>query len=183
MSAPRKSRKGSALWLVAAMVLGVAAVPAVIAAESASAKSGQGGGLVLLQWQFPSRANPYLSQGTKDLLTSSLVLEPLAEIAPDGTLVPALAAEIPTQANGGISDDLTQITWTLQSGVLWSDGSPLTADDVVFTWEYCRNQATGCVSSSFGNVASVVAVGDGKVTVRFTDPTPYPFLPFVGYTS
>ena len=81
MSASRKSRKGSAFWLVAAMVLGVAAVPAVLAPESAIAKSGQGGGLVLLQWQFPSHANAYLQAGTKDLLASSLVLEPLAEIA------------------------------------------------------------------------------------------------------
>ena len=111
---------------------------------------------MLLQWQFPSHANAYLQAGRKDLLASSLVLEPLAEIAPDGTIVPALAAEIPTQANGGISGDLTQITWTLQSGVLWSDGSPLTADDVVFTWEYCSDELTGCVNSPFQGVASVV---------------------------
>ena len=41
-----------------------------------------------------------LSSGTKDLLAGPLVLEPLAEINPDGEIVPALAAEIPTMSRG-----------------------------------------------------------------------------------
>ncbi|MGH3650461.1 MAG: peptide ABC transporter substrate-binding protein, partial [Acidimicrobiia bacterium] len=76
--------------------------------------AGEGGNLLLLQWQAPSQANAYLSTGTKDLLASSLVLEPLAEFNPAGEVVPALAAEVPTLENGGIAEDLTQITWTLQ---------------------------------------------------------------------
>ena len=73
-----------------------------------------------------------------------------------GLLVLTLAAETPTTANGGISEDLTSITWTLLDGVLWSDGTPLTADDVVFSWEYCIDELTGCVADSFTNVVDVV---------------------------
>ena len=49
--------------------------------------------------------NPYLSGGTKDIYASSMVLEPLAGLDPQGNLVPKLAAEIPTRENGGISED------------------------------------------------------------------------------
>src|SRR5690606_3331403 len=93
--------------------------------------------LRLLQWQAPSTANPYLSAGTKDVLASSLVLEPLAAIAPDASYVPKLADEIPTVANGGVSGDLTSITWKLKEGVVWSDGTPVTTADLIFTWQWC----------------------------------------------
>lgn len=145
--------------------------------------AGEGGNLLLLQWQAPSQANALLSTGTKDLLASSLVLEALAGFDANGDIVPRLAAEIPTLENGGISEDLTQITWTLQEGLLWSDGTPVTADDVVFTWEYCADELTGCSGGTFLAVASVEAVDDLTVTVTFNDPTPYPFVPFVAYTS
>ena len=67
-------------------------------APAPASEAGSGGELILLQWQAPSQANSLLSSGTKDLLAGSLVLEPLAETAPDGSLIPALAAEIPTEA-------------------------------------------------------------------------------------
>jgi peptide/nickel transport system substrate-binding protein len=148
----------------------------------APSTAGEGGDLVLLQWQAPSQANALLSSGTKDLLAGSMVSEAFAEFAPDGSLVPALAAEIPT-VGAGISDDLTQITWSLRDDILWSDGTPFTAADAVFTWEYCTDEATGCSNESFGGVASVVADDDYTVTITFETPTPYPFVPFVSYTS
>lgn len=151
------------------------------AAEPAG-DAGQGGNLVLLQWQAPSQANSLLSNGTKDLLAGSLVLEPLAEYSPDGELIPALAAEIPTTGNG-IAEDGMSITWTLRDDVMWSDGTPFTAADVVFTWEYCTNEETGCSVESFTEVDSVVADDDYTVTITFTSPQPYPFVPFVSYTS
>ncbi|MDH4279367.1 MAG: peptide ABC transporter substrate-binding protein [Acidimicrobiia bacterium] len=147
-----------------------------------SGEAGSGGEVLLLQWQAPSQANALLSTGTKDLLASSLVNEPLAWYGPDGSLVPALAAEIPTVDNGGVAEDFMSITWTLQDGVMWSDGTPLTADDVVFTWEYCTDEATGC-SADFTQVESVTADDDSTVTVAFTDPLPYPYLHFVSYTQ
>ncbi|MEM9465244.1 MAG: peptide ABC transporter substrate-binding protein [Actinomycetota bacterium] len=145
--------------------------------------AGEGGNLVLLQWQAPSQANSYLSSGTKDLLAGSLTLEPLAEIGPDGALVPALATEIPTSGNGGLSDDGLSITWTLREDVLWSDGTPFTASDVVFTYNYCADEATGCASDAILEIASVVANDDFSVTVTFNEPQPYPYKFGVSYTS
>jgi len=138
----------------------------------------------LLYWQAPSILTPYLSSGTKDLHASSIVLEPLARVAPDGNLVPTLAQDIPTVENGGVSEDLTTITWTLQEGVLWSDGTPLTSEDIVFTWEYCTHPEAGCVyDDDFGGVVNVEATDELTVVVTFDAPKPYPYLPFVGHTT
>ena len=48
--------------------------------------------------------------------------------------VPDLAAEVPTEANGGISADGLIYTYHLRRGVLWQDGVPFTARDVVYSW-------------------------------------------------
>jgi peptide/nickel transport system substrate-binding protein len=72
------------------------------------------------------------------------VLEPLARFDENGDMVPWLADEIPTVENGGVSEDLTSITWKITPGILWSDGTPLTSADVVFTWEYCTHPEGGC---------------------------------------
>ena len=37
-----------------------------------------------------------------------------------------------------LADDLKSITFTLRDGLKWSDGEPLTADDVVFTYDYLK---------------------------------------------
>lgn len=152
-------------------------------APAPTSSAGEGGNLVLLQWQAPSQANSYLSSGTKDLLAGSLSLEPLAEIGPDGALVPALAAEIPTASNGGVAADGLSITWTLRDDVLWSDGSPFTASDVAFTFAYCSDEATGCSSDAILKTESVEAVDDYTVLVTFKEPQPYPYELFVSYTS
>ncbi|MDH3500333.1 MAG: peptide ABC transporter substrate-binding protein [Acidimicrobiia bacterium] len=157
-----------------------AAAPDTTAA--AGGEAGSGGDLLILQWQAPSQANALLSSGTKDLLAGSIILEPLARFSPDGQLVPTLAAAIPSKSDGSFAEDNSSITWTLQEGVLWSDGTPLTADDVVFTYEYCSDELTGC-SGDFTTVASVEALDDLTVKVTFVDPQPYPFNDFVGYTE
>ncbi len=135
--------------------------------------------LRIIYWQAASIPNPYLSTGTKDIDAASITLEPLAIFNEVGDLEPRLATEIPTVENGGISEDLMSITWTLREGVLWSDGTPFTADDVVFTYNYCVNPDTGCGSlSRFEGVESVEAVDDLTVLVTFTEPKAYPYDPF-----
>ncbi len=137
--------------------------------------------LTILYWQAPSTPNPYLSGGYKDRDAGAITLEPLAKYNPEGVLVPALAAEIPSLENGGISQDLTSITWKLKDNLKWSDGSSLTAHDVAFTWRYCTDQATGCTASSaFTDVTSVEALDDLTVRIAFHAPTPYPYTAFVG---
>ncbi len=162
------------------------AVPAVVALLSTTALADRGsdGQLNILYWQAPSIQNPYLSGGTKDIESSSLVLEPLANYDPEGNMLPTLAAEIPTLENGGIADDLTSITWKLKPGVVWSDGTPFTAADVVFSAEYCMHPEGGCNAlNKFEDVESVEAVDDLTVKITFGVAKPFPYGPFVGGDS
>ncbi len=157
---------------------------AVGIASSVQAKRGSDGQLNLLYWQAPSTMNPNLSGGTKELEASSVVLEPLGRYDENGNLLAWLAEEIPTVANGGISKDLTTITWKIKKGIKWSDGSALTADDAVFTYEYCSNPDTGCTQSNYwSDIKSVTAVNSLTVKVEFTVPKPFPYAPFVGYNA
>lgn len=158
--------------------------PAEEATDSGERGRGTDGTVNLLYWQAVSIVNPYLSSGTKDYHAGSIVLEPLFNYNPDGELVPVLAQEIPTLENGGISEDLTSITWKLKEGVLWSDGTPLTAEDLIFTWQYCSNPETGCSSAnSYDGVANVEAIDDLTVKVTFTGPKPFPYQPFGSYLA
>ncbi len=152
-------------------------------ASPALAERGSDGQLNILYWQAPSIANPYLSGGTKDIESASLVLEPLAYYDENGAMVPALVAEIPTVENGGVSADLTSITWKLMPGTVWSDGSPLTSADVVFSGEYCMHPDGGCnASTNFTDVTSIEALDDLTVKITFGVAKPFPYGPFVGTT-
>lgn len=161
-------------------ILGAAAF-AALGASPAFAGRATDGEAKLLYWQAPSILNPYLSAGIKDVQASSLVIEPLAHYDQDGRILPALASEVPTLANGGISKDLMSITWKLKSGILWSDGTPLTADDIVFTANYCLDPAGGCNSlKNFQGVKSVEALDPLTVKIAFEAPKASPYGPFVG---
>ena len=89
-----------------------------------------------LWWQAPTLLNPHFATGTKDVDASRIFYEPLVAYDPDGNLVPVLAAEVPSVANGGLAKDGTNVTWRLKKNVAWHDGKPFSADDVVFTWEF-----------------------------------------------
>lgn len=140
--------------------------------------------LTIVYWQAPSVAGPYQSGGYKDRDAGAITLEPLAHYDPDGVLVPALAEEIPTRENGGLADDALSITWRLKDDLKWSDGSEMTADDVVFTWRYCIDEGTGCTAKDvFAGISAVEALDSRTVKISFEAATPYPYQAFVSAGS
>ncbi len=162
------------------ILLGAAAAVA-LSACAAKAERGSDGHLNIIYWQAASILNPYLSGGTKDLESSSMIIEPLARYDETGAIVPLLVTEIPTVANGGISEDLTSITWNITPGTIWSDGSAFTAHDVVFTGGYCMAEDGGCQAlANFADVDSIEALDDLTVKITFSKPKPFPYGPFVG---
>lgn len=153
-------------------------------APAAWAERGADGQVNIIYWQAPSILNPYLSSGTKDVESSSLVLEPLAGFDEKGAIFPRLAVDIPTVDNGGISADLKTITWKLKPDLKWSDGTPVTSADVVFTAEYCMHPEGGCAQlARYEGVDKVEALDDLTVKVSFKEPKPNPYNAFVGSTS
>ncbi len=143
-------------------------------------KAGGGGPLKMLLWQAPTLLNPHFASGTKDQIASRVFYEPLAGWDKEGNLIPQLAAEVPTRANGGLSEDGTTVTWKLKKDVKWHDGKPFTADDVVFTWEYAADPATAAYTTGAYKDIKVEKVDDFTVKVIFAKPTPFWADPFVG---
>jgi peptide/nickel transport system substrate-binding protein len=136
-------------------------------------RRGGGGTLRLLWWQGATLLNPHFATGTKDLDGSRLFYEPLASWHPDGELVPILAAEVPSVANGGVAADGRSVTWKLKRNVRWHDGKPFTADDVVFTWEYVSDPATAAVTAGGYRAMAASKLDDYTVRIAFTQPTPF----------
>ena len=137
-------------------------------------KAGGGGPLKLLLWQAPTLLNPHFAVGTKDQEACRLFYEPLAGWDRDGDLVPILAAEIPSKENDGLKEDGLSVVWKLKRGVKWHDGTPFTADDVVFNWEYAKNPETAAVSiGSYKDIKLVEKIDDYTVHVSFAQPTPF----------
>ena len=143
-------------------------------------KAGGGGPLKMLLWQAPTLLNPHFASGTKDQIASRIFYEPLAGWDKEGNLIPCLAAEVPTKANGGLSADGLSVTWKIKKDVKWHDGKPLTADDVVFTYEYAKDPATAAYTTGSYKDIKVEKVDSHTVKVIFSQPTPFWADPFVG---
>ena len=127
----------------------------------------------------PKTFNPFNS---KDNISSTM-----ADIMYDGLLSthPVTGQPIPKLAKSfTISEDGKDYIIELRKGIKWSDGRPITADDVVFTWK-------DIIFAGVGNTSTRDSVIiDGKLptvekidtyTVKFT--TPEPFAPFIRVLS
>lgn len=136
-------------------------------------KRGGGGTLKVLYWQAAVHLNPHYAGGTKDQDASRIFYEPLAGWDTEGNLIPCLAAEIPTRANGGLSADGKSVTWKLKKGVTWHDGKPFTADDVVFTAAYAGDPAAAMITAATYKDIKVIKVDSHTVRVDFPKPTPF----------
>ncbi len=154
----------------------LAPLPARAQARPAFTPSRRGGGgqLRVLWWQAPTLLNPHFATGTKDQDASRIFYEPLAGFDPDGNVVPILAAQLPSIENGGVARDGTWVIWNLKKGVVWHDGKPFTADDVVFNWEYAADPATSAWTlASYREIERVDRLDSHAVKVVFKRPTPF----------
>jgi peptide/nickel transport system substrate-binding protein len=121
----------------------------------------------------PPGFNAYLTDSSYEELLGELVYEGLAEMAPDGTFYPKLAAELPTRQNGGIAPDGLTVTWKLRNHILWSDGQPFTSDDVLFTWQALSHPENGLAQATGFDLIDSVEVPDAyTVVLHYRQPYP-----------
>jgi len=101
------------------------------------------------------------------------VYDSLLEFDDDGSVVPNLAK------SWEVSDDGTEITFTLHDGIVCHDGTPFDADDVVWTADRAVfGDNPSLTKASWGDVTSVDKVDD--LTVKFTLGAPFAaFVPFM----
>ena len=134
-----------------------------------SAGSGSASSAVLTvessqQNQITQVFNPYITSSGASLLgATSLIYEPLmqANVIKPGKYYPFLATGYKWSHAGDT------ITFTIRQGVKWSNGTPLTAQDVAFTYEMLKKNAD--VNTVGLQISSVSASGD-HVTLNFPSP-------------
>jgi peptide/nickel transport system substrate-binding protein len=101
----------------------------------------------------------------------------LVVIAADGTPHPRLLEELPSVERGTWKlnpDGTMETTWRLRPNVVWHDGTPFTADDVVFSWQVNRDPDVPNINR--GTVAMITDLQtDGPQTVLARWSSVYPF--------
>jgi peptide/nickel transport system substrate-binding protein len=128
--------------------------------------------------QDPDNLNPVFGTQVVDIDLSMLWAGYLFHWNDRNELVPELAAQIPTLANGGISKDGLTITYHLRRGVKWQDGAPFGADDVIFSWQQILNPKNFVVSR-FGYDRDVIAGIDRRDDHTIVVHLKKRFAPFV----
>jgi peptide/nickel transport system substrate-binding protein len=170
---------GLTVPMAAQMLLTSGLAQAQTASNYKPTKRGGGGALKVLWWQGATLLQPHFASGTKDQEGSRIFYEPLGAWDADGNLIPILAAEVPTLANGGVSRDGKSITWKLKRNVQWHDGVPFTADDVVFTAAYAADPATSAYTGGSYKDVKITKVDSHTVRVEYQKPSPFWADPFV----
>lgn len=94
----------------------------------------------------------------------ALVTEPIERINPDGSYSPVIATKV-TQSNP------TTLVYTIRSEVTFSDGQPLTAEDVAWSISHAATPPAS-TSTSLGMINGAKATGPLEVTVTLAAPVP-----------
>ena len=123
----------------------------------------------------PDSLLPNAGVTSSDAIIEQALYAPLFFGDANGTLHPGLAAEIPTVANGDVSSDAKTWTVKLKPDLKWSDGQPLDAQDIDYTWKLYQDPKFGA-ANSYTIIASA-AVSADKQAITFHLQRAYaPFL-------
>jgi peptide/nickel transport system substrate-binding protein len=124
----------------------------------------KGGTLVVGRVADIDTFDPYNTQDDPSIFTELTVYERLVRLADDGR---GIAPELATSWT--ISPDGLTADFTLRQGVKFSDGTPLTADDVVFSLARAVDQKSSW-GFLFSPVKSVMKVDDKTVRFQMSEP-------------
>lgn len=153
------------------------------APDAGTARQTRGAGkeLRLIVWQAPTVAAPHSALSDKDFLAAAPVIEPVLQYLPDGTLVANLVEHVPTVENGLLAEDLRTATFVFRDKLTWSDGTPVTANDLIFTWKWITTETNGANSIALWSaITSIEAKDDRTAVVTFKKPSATWFEPFSG---
>ncbi|MGB9521734.1 MAG: ABC transporter substrate-binding protein, partial [Anaerolineales bacterium] len=85
--------------------------------------------------------------------------------------IPYLVQELPSIENGGISADGKTITIKLRQDLKWSDGTPLTSDDFVFTYDMTMSPKNAVATTyPYDKLASLEAPDKFTIVMKFNEP-------------
>ncbi|MBF6605597.1 MAG: hypothetical protein IVW53_08470 [Chloroflexi bacterium] len=125
-----------------------------------------GGVLVMAEWQTVSTFNPYYAQANADVEAQAPSFDSLLTVGYDLSYIPDMATGIPTVANGGVvlNGAGMDVTWTLKTGMKWSDGQPITCDDLTATWQWVMDKANTGLSAGTTGWDQITGIDGGTGT-------------------
>ncbi|ALG12534.1 ABC transporter substrate-binding protein [Kibdelosporangium phytohabitans] len=155
-------------------VLGFVLLGALAVAGCSVPEQGPAGppAMVIGAGQEPDNLNPILGYAPDG---SSKVFDGLVDRDARLALTPRLAQRLPEASPDGL-------TWTatLRQGVKFSDGTPLSAQDVVFTYKSVLDpKVNSTIASRYDAVAEVTAPDDSTVVFKLK----YAYSPFAQYLT
>lgn len=143
------------------------AAPSTTRTTAESVPAGQG--IRLAVPSEPASLNPFdpRSRTPAGSALLGVILPALFRVAPDGQVTGYLVDD------GTVSeaDDRTSASFSLRDGVRWSDGRPITAEDLRFTLEAVRGTAWPGPVAGYDRVSALDGTG-ADVTLRFDGPFP-----------
>jgi peptide/nickel transport system substrate-binding protein len=119
----------------------------------------------------PDSLNPMFAHTDATDQVDALIFAPMFRYNEHGEFVPELATEVPTYANGGISKDSKTIVLHFRKGLKWSDGAPLTARDLRFTWRATLDKRNPTkLTSGWSDIVAVDVPNDLTAVMHLKEP-------------
>ena len=138
-------------------------------------KEGTAGGSVIIgDWQAVQNLNSYYDNAFTTTQVLAATMRGLWLTSADGHWKPDLAAKMPKFSDQSIrqaADGSFEVDLTLRPGLKWSDGEPLTLNDLKYTWQWNMDPAqSGLVAGTTGweDISAFDVAADGlSATVKF----------------
>lgn len=155
-------------WMVLAAAGAVAATALAAASGTAEAGVKRGGTLTVARLEEPLTFDPFIPSDNGSIYAIAQVCEPLIFADENGTgLVPGLAESWEAGADG------KSITFTVRQGIKFSDGTPMTVDDAVYSLQKVADPKAS-YGFAFEPVQTIEKLDDSHL--KITLKTPYAAL-------
>ncbi len=168
------------LLMVVVLMLGLflaACAPATTAPDTSPPQDGEteqadegtgSSGTMNVAMQPMVQTDPALISSDTEVLVANHVYDYLVDVSAENTIVPRLAKD------WNVSPDGLTYTFNLEEGVVFHDGSPLTAKDVVWTFDRLRNPDSGFPTATlYENIVSITSVSDLQVEFKLKNTNPF----------
>ena len=143
-------------------------------AQTPTGTKGGGGTLIASASGDPLTFNPDFQVDDNAFVPACNIYNMLVTLNTDYAVIPELAKSWDVAADG------STITFHLVEGAKWHDGQPLTSDDVKYTFDTIKANASAPAAAFLANVASFEAPDPATVVFKMTAPSPS-LLPFLGW--
>ena len=160
-------------------VLAAAVIATALASTPALTQDSKRDELVIGVSQFPQGFHPNLASHVVLSLINGMTRRPFTVYDADWKLICMLCETLPSRAAGTIRDWTTpegepglEVDYTIRAGATWGDGTPVSTEDVKFTWAIGRDETAGINNQElYRRMEKIVAHDDSRFTIFWNKRT------------